>query len=601
MSIPQRLAALRSRMADRGIDAYLVSTDDYHCSEYVGDYFKCRHFISGFTGSAGTALITRDFAGLWTDGRYFIQAAAQLEGSGFTLMKMGQEGVPTLEAWLEEHLGSGQVLGFDARTVTVSYGEKLGQILAGKGACIDGSLDLIGEIWTDRPALSCRPVWELDTIYAGKSRTDKIRQIRQELAVKKSDYLLLASLADIAWLLNLRGDDVSCTPVFLSYLVLSQSRVRLFAQEDAFTPEILEALRRDGVELLPYDSVYSFLKQIPGERTLLLDPAQTNLALRRSLPGSVKVLAGINPTQMPKACKNSIEVANMRKAHIRDGVAVTKFICWLKKTVGGNGEAPVTELSALSRLEQFRREGKNYLGPSFDYIIAYGPHAAITHYSPSEASDIPLEPRGMVLADTGGHYLEGTTDITRTIVLGPLTEEEKKYFTLVLKGNLNLAAAKFLHGCTGRNLDYLAREPLWAIGEDYNHGTGHGVGYLLSVHEGPNGFRWKAVPERIDGSVLEEGMISSDEPGYYRENAFGIRHENMMVCLNAEKNDSGQFMKFDTLTMVPFDLDAVIPEMMTPREIRLLNDYHRRVFEKISPWLNDEERSWLWDATRPIG
>ena len=291
----------------------------------------------------------------------------------------------------------------------------------------------------------------------------------------------------------------------------------------------------------------------------------------------------------------------MRKAHIRDGVAVTKFIYWLKHTVGREGAAPVTELSALSRLEQFRQEGETYLGPSFDYIIAYGPHAAITHYSPSEATNVELKPAGMVLADTGGHYLEGTTDITRTIVLGPLTEDEKAWFTRVLRGNLNLAAAKFLHGCTGRNLDYLAREPLWEIGEDYNHGTGHGVGYLLSVHEGPNGFRWKSVPERIDGSVLEEGMITSDEPGYYRENAFGIRHENLMVCRKAEKNSCGQFMAFDTLTMVPFDLEAVVPEMMTSREIELLNAYHRKVYETISPRLNEEERIWLKEATRPIG
>ena len=532
MTVSQRLAALRSRMKQKGIDAYLIPTDDYHGSENVGDFFKCRSYLTGFTGSAGTAVVTADFAGLWTDGRYFIQAASQLAGSGFTLMKMGQEGVPSVEDYLEKTLKDGQTLGFDGRTVTARSGEKLCGQLGMKGVGIVSSCDLVGEIWEDRPALSCKSVWELDVIYAGYPRNEKIARIRKSLAERKTDYLVLTSLEDIAWLLNLRGDDVECTPVFLSYLVLSQSRVRLFAQKEAFSAELAEKLRKDGIELLPYGDIYSFVSGFRAGCCVWMDPAKVNYTLRSLVPGNVKIYMAPNPTLIPKACKNSIEVANMKKAHIRDGAAVTKFICWLKKAVAASSEGKgecVTELSALHKLEEFRRQGKHYQGPSFVYIIAYGEHAAIPHYSPSEETNVPLQARGLVLADTGGHYLEGSTDITRTIVLGPLTDEEKQYFTRVLIGHLNLAAAKFLYGCTGRNLDYLARQPLWEIGEDYNHGTGHGVGYLLSVHEGPNGFRWKSVPERADGAVLEEGMIQSDEPGYYREGAFGIRHENLMV------------------------------------------------------------------------
>lgn len=597
MTVPQRLAALRSLMRQKGIDAYMIPTDDYHSSEYVGDFFKCRRFLTGFTGSAGTAVVTSDFAGLWTDGRYFIQAAAQLEGSGFTLMRMGQEGVPTIEEFLEANMTEGQTLGFDGRTVTAQGGEKLAQLLEKKQIRIDSSQDLVGEIWEERPALSCEKVWELDPIYAGKSRIEKIREMRKAMAACKATYLLITSLEDIAWLLNLRGNDVECTPVFLSYLVLTQSKVRLFAQKEAFSEEILSHLEKDGTQLLPYDGIYDFISRLPKNHSLWLDPAKANYTLRRLVPEDVEVICAPAPTVLARACKNSIEVANMKKAHIRDGVAVTKFICWLKKAVR---EETVTELSAIEKLEELRREGKNYLGPSFGYIIAYGEHAAICHYSPSPESNVPIRPSGLVLADTGGHYLEGSTDITRTIAVGELTDEEKDYFTRVLRGNLNLAAAKFLHGCTGQNLDPIARGPLWEIGEDYNHGTGHGVGYLLGVHEGPNSIRWKIDPDRFTGAVFEEGMITSDEPGYYREGAFGIRHENMMVCRKAEKTWAGQFMCFETLTLVPFDLDGVLPEQMTPAERALLNAYHEKVYEKIAPHLNDEEREWLKEATRNI-
>ena len=602
MTVTQRLAALRALMKQRGIDACLVSSSDPHCSEYVGDHFKCRKFLTGFTGSAGTALVTDSFAGLWTDGRYFIQAEKELAGSGFTLMKMGQEGVPTIEAFLWENLKEGDTLGFDGRTVTARYGDCLKNLLSEKQVRINPSPDLVGELWEDRPALSCEKAWELDIIYAGYPRSKKIAQMRKAMAERKADYLLLSSLEDICWLLNIRGNDVACTPVVLSYLVLSQSRVRLFIQESAVDAELKESLRKDGVELLPYNGIYEFVGNCPAGARYWLDYTSVNLTLKNAIAREAILMDRQNPTLLAKATKNSIEVANMKKAHIKDGVAVTKFIFWLKNAVNASEEGgeKITELSAARKLEEFRQEGMNYLGPSFGSIIAYGPNAALAHYSPSPESEATLAAKGLVLSDTGGNYLEGSTDITRTIILGPVTEEIRKYFTLVLKGHLNLAAAKFLYGCTGQNLDILARQPLWAVGEDFNHGTGHGVGYLLSVHEAPNGFRWKSVPERNDRCVLEEGMITSDEPGYYREGAFGIRHENLLVCRKAEKNEHGQFMEFEPLTLVPFDLDGIDPSLMNEEEKARLNAYHQKVYEKIAPHLNDAERAWLKKATREI-
>ena len=597
MTVPERLAALRSYMKEIGIDACMIPTDDFHSSEYVGDFFRCRAWLTGFTGSAGTAVVTQDFAGVWTDGRYFIQAAAQLAGSGFELMKMGQEDVPTILEFLCSHLKEGQVLGFDGRCVTTSSGEQLEAALAQAGVSVRTDVDPVGAIWEDRPALSCKSAWILSEVYAGRSRKDKIALIRKAMAKEKATYLLLTSLDDIAWLLNIRGDDVECNPVVLSYLLLSQSKVKLFAQENAFSPKVRKELAQSHVDLLPYEDVSAHVAALQGGRSVWIDPSKVSIALTKQIPENVRQIRAFNPTLVPKAAKNSIEVANMRKAHILDGVAVTRFIYWLKQNVG---KEEITELSADVKLQELRREAKSYLGPSFNSIIAYGPHAAITHYSASPESNAALEPHGFVLADTGGHYLQGTTDITRTIVLGETTQQEKEYFTRVLRGHLNLLSAKFLYGCTGRNLDYLAREPLWEIGEDYNHGTGHGVGFLLNVHEGPNGFRWKTVPERVDAGILEEGMITSDEPGYYLEGAFGIRHENLIVCVKDEKRPCGQFMRFEPLTLVPFDLDAVLPEMMTEKEIELLNNYHALVYKKIASRLPEAEKAWLKEATRPI-
>lgn len=583
-------------MKEKKIDAYLVATDDFHGSEYVGDYFKCRKYITGFTGSAGTAIITQDMAGLWTDGRYFIQAADQLRDTTIELFKSGEPGVPTVHQFLNDKLEEGMCLGFDGRTVSAREAEELQELLQEKHITFSVNDDLIGEIWEDRPVLSCEPVMELDIRWTGKSRADKIAEIREQMKAKEADTFILTSLDDIAWLLNIRGNDIHCCPVVLSYLVMMENELRLYANAAAFSEEIRSNLEADGVKIYPYDDVYSYVQSISSDKKVLLSRANVNSRLVSNIPSEVTILDEPNLTLLPKAVKNETEMENERIAHIKDGVAVTKFIHWLKKNVT---RTTITELSTAEKLYQFRSEQEHFLGDSFDPIIAYGTHAAIVHYSATEATDIPLEARGMVLADTGGHYLEGTTDITRTIVLGPVTAKEKKFFTAVLRGNLNLAAAKFKYGCTGLNLDYLARGPLWELGEDYNHGTGHGVGYLLNVHEGPNSFRWKNLPGN-PAPVLEEGMITSDEPGYYLENEFGIRHENLVLCKKAEKTSFGQFMCFEPLTMVPFDLEGINPEEMTERERKLLNDYHQKVYTTISPYLDEEEKEWLKQATREI-
>ena len=595
MTVKERVAALRVRMKETGIDAYLVPADDFHGSEYVGEHFKCRKYITGFNGSAGTAVIMQDMAGLWTDGRYFIQAANQLDGTGITLFKMGEPEVPTVHEFLKKNLTQGMCLGFDGRTVSAKEASELEKLLDKNGVSLSVDHDLIGDIWENRPVLSCEPVMELDVKWTGESRADKLTRIRKAMEEKGADAFVLTSLDDIAWLLNIRGGDVHCCPVVLSYLVMTRKEIKLFANERAFPAEVLDALAKDGVTLLPYDSIYEYVKTFEKDMTVLLCRDKVNSRLVSNITAGIKILDEENLTLLPKAIKNPVEVENERIAHIKDGVALTKFIYWLKKNVG---KLPITELSAEKKLYSFRSQQENFIDNSFDPIISYGTHAAVVHYSATPETDIPIEPRSFVLADTGGNYYEGTTDTTRTIVMGPVTDEEKKFFTAVLRGMMNLGNAKFRYGCTGVNLDYLARSPLWELGKDFNHGTGHGVGYLLNVHEGPNSFRWKIVPG--NNAVLEEGMITSDEPGYYVEDGFGIRHENMIVCKKAEETEYGQFMCFEFLTMVPFDLDAVVPEQMTARERELLNRYHAQVYEKISPYLDEDEREWLKEATRAI-
>ncbi len=595
--IKARIDALRREMASKNIDIYLIGSEDFHGSEYVGDHFKCRAYMSGFTGSAGTLVVTMEEAGLWTDGRYFIQAEKQLQGSGIDLYKMFNEGVPSVSEWILSHVKEGQCLGFDGRTMGAREGKMYVEELAKLGATVCGKYDLVDTIWENRPALSKEPAWLLGLQYAGESREDRIANVRKAMEEKAADLFVLTSLDDIAWLLNIRGNDVYANPVVLSYVIMTKESLTLYCAEGIFDEAAAAELAAAGISFKPYNQIYTDLPELTKGKAVMYDGGCTNYAITEQLAADAKVIDETNPTLLPKAIKNAVECENIRQAHLKDGIALTKFMCWFKKNVG---KVAMTEISVADKMESFRKEQPGYLEPSFDPISGYDKHAAIIHYSATPETDIPVEGRGLLLMDTGSQFLEGTTDITRTFACGPLTEDEKKFFTLVLRSNLNLGGVKFKHGVRGYNLDYVAREPLWQLGLDYNHGTGHGVGYLLNVHEGPNGFRWNIRPDRNEGAIFEEGMVTSNEPGYYWEDHLGIRHENMMICRKGEKTEYGQFMYFETVTLVPFDLDAVVPEMMTEREKQLLNDYHREIFEKVSPYLNEEEKAWLVTATRPI-
>ena len=592
----KHLEQLREKMRERGIDVYVVPTSDYHESEYVSEHFACRRYITGFTGSAGTAVVTMEEAGLWTDGRYFVQAAKQLEGSGVTLRKMGVEGVPTILEYLHQAMPEGGTLGFDGRVVNELLGEEMEAAVAARHAKIAYGEDLVGMIWADRPALSREPVWILDEKYCGKSAAEKIADLRAAMREAGADVHVLTALDDIVWLLNIRGNDVPCNPVVLSYLAVTETEVLLFIQEEALDDSARSYLEGLGVAVKPYDSIYDYVKTLAGQ-AVMVEKSRVNYALCHNLDASCRVIDRMNPTALAKAVKNPVEMENIRRAHIKDGVAVTKYIYWLKKNIG---KIPMDEMSVADRLEEFRREQEGYLGPSFNTISAYGPNAAMCHYSATEESKAVLEPRGLYLVDSGGQYYEGTTDITRTIALGELTAEEREHFTLTAMSMLRLGNVKFLHGCRGLNLDYVAREVFWQRGLNFDHGTGHGVGYLLNVHERPNGIRWKVVPERQDSGVLEEGMLTSDEPGIYIEGSHGIRTENLILCRKAEKTEYGQFMRFEFVTFVPIDLDAIDKSLMRPEDVEMLNAYHREVYEKISPYLTAEEADWLREATREI-
>ena len=594
--IAERLSRLRALMQQKGAGAYYVPTADFHLSEYVNPYFKSRQYLTGFTGSAGTLVVTMDEAALWVDGRYFIQAEEQLSGTPVKLMKMGEEGVPSVLEYLSK-LPEGTVIGLDGRTISAAMALRMEKTLSTRNITLEPDMDLVGDIWPDRPPLPNAPVYVLGVDSVGVSAADKIADIRRVLVEKDADAHVLCTLDDIAWLFNLRGGDVECNPVFLSYAIIERDAAYIFADKSKFHACVQEYLRQLNVTLLPYNDIYEFASKYDEGDAILLSTASVNYTLYDKLYDKAIIIDEENPEQLKKAIKNPVEIENMRKAHIKDGLAVTRFMRWVKENVG---KEPISELSAAAKMDSLRLETEGNLGRSFSTISAYGPHAALPHYAPTEESNLAVEPRGFLLMDSGGQYYEGTTDITRTIAVGPLTDTEKKHFALVLRSMLRLANARFLYGCRGLNLDILARGPLWDEGLDFKHGTGHGIGYLLNVHEAPNGFRWKIVPERVDSCVFEEGMITSDEPGIYIEGSHGIRTENLIVCRKGEKNEYGQFMYFETLTMAPIDLDAIDPSYLNDAEKQQLNDYHKLVYEKLSPYMDDGEREWLRKYTRAI-
>lgn len=594
MTVQERITALRRLMSEKNIDAYLVPSADNHQSEYVGDYFKSRAFITGFSGSAGTAVITKDEAGLWTDGRYFIQAEKELEGSGINLYKMGNPGVPTINEYLDSVLPQNGTLGFDGRVISMSEGKQYKQEFAYKNVRIEDKYDLINDIWTDRPSMSGHPVFLLDKKYSGESTTSKLTRVREEMKKVGATAHLLITLDDIAWLLNFRGKDIAYTPVVLCYAIVMMDCVHLFINEAKLFAEVKTALSKDNVILHPYNDVYAFVKELSSDDAVLLDPARLNYALYNNIPANVKRIEKTNPCVLFKSVKNEIEIENIKKAHVKDAVAHTKFMYWLKTRFN---KETITELSASEKLESLRAEQENFLWPSFAPISAYGPHAAMCHYSSSEKTNVELKEGTFFLTDTGGNYLEGSTDITRTVALGEICDEFKIHFTTVLRGNLALSKAIFLQGCTGENLDILARQYLWNLGLDYNHGTGHGVGYLLSIHEAPCSIRWQHRGEPV---ALQSGMILSNEPGLYIQDSHGIRLENEILVRKGLQNEYGQFLKFEVITYVPFDLDAIDASLLREDEKEQLNEYHKLVYDIVSPHLTGGEKEWLKIYTRAI-
>ena len=595
--ITKRVELLREQMKRHHVDAYIVPTSDFHETEYVCDYFKARAFMSGFSGSAGTCVFTAEEGKLWTDGRYFIQAQKQLEGSGIDLMRMGEEGVLTIEEYLAKVLPNNAVLGFDGRVMNTAMVEKLQETLKEKQIEIQCDMDLVGEIWVDRPALPASQTFALEEKYTGKSAGEKLNALREEMKQIGANAHIITRVDDIAWLLNMRGHDIPCFPVVLCYALIEADKATLYMDAKRLSEDLKEKFDQINLTVKAYEAIYEDVSHLDKNSHVLLDKANTNYKIVSSLPNGVQIINQPNPIVLMKAKKNPVELENIRRCHIRDGVAVTKFMYWLKHTVG---KEKVTEISASEKLLAFRKEQDYFIEESFQTIAAYKDHAAMMHYSATQESDVELEQEGMLLVDSGGQYYEGTTDITRTFVLGPISEECRYHFTTALRSMIALAKAHFLYGCRGMNLDILARGPLWDLNLDYKCGTGHGIGHVLNVHESPNGFRWRVVPERNDSCVLEEGMVQSDEPGVYLEGQYGIRHENETVVRKGEKNEYGQFMYLETITFVPFDLDGIDASLLTQYERQWLNDYHAEVYAKISPYLNKEECEWLKQATRAI-
>ena len=595
MTVPERLAALRKLMREKNIDVYVVPTADFHQSEYVGEHFKARKFITNFSGSAGTAVITLNDAKLWTDGRYFIQAAKQLEGTTVTLMKMFEPGVPSVNEYLEEILQAGQTLSFDGRVVSVGEGDEYAEIAKKKGAKVDYQEDLIDEIWTDRPPLSEEPAFFLEEKYTGESTASKLARIRKEMEEAGCDAHIVSTLDDTCWTLNIRGNDIEFFPLVLSYAIIKKDSFELYIDERKLDDNLKALLKKEGVNLHPYNAIYEGVKQLPAGTTVMVDKSKLNYAIFNNIPASVHVVNKRNPAILMKALKNPVEIENIRKAQIKDSIAHLRFMKWLKENVG---KIRITELSASEKLDEFRKEMGNFIRDSFEPISSFGPHSAIVHYCSSPETDVEFKEGTLYLSDTGAGFYEGSTDITRTFALGEVPQNMKDDFTLVAISNLQLGSAKFLQGCSGLTLDILARKPFWDRDMNFNHGTGHGVGYLLNIHEGPAGFRYKYRAGEVE--EIQEGMIITDEPGLYIEGSHGIRLENELLARKGVKNEYGQFLYFEAITLVPFDLDAINPDMMSEENKKLLNDYHAKVYEVIAPHLNDDEKAFLKKYTRAI-
>ena len=590
-SIKERIHALRMTFRPNNIKAFIIPSTDPHLSEYVAPYWMSREWISGFTGSAGTAVILMDKAGLWTDSRYFLQAEKELEGSGITLYKEMLPETPSITKFLCQNLKPGESVSIDGKMFSVQQVEQMKEDLAPYQLQVNLFGDPLKNIWKDRPSMPDAPAFIYDVKYAGKSCGEKVAAIRTELKKKGIYALFLSSLDEIAWTLNLRGSDVHCNPVIVSYLLVTQDEVVYFISPEKITQEVNEYLQEQQVSLRKYDEAESFLNSFAGEN-ILIDPKKTNYAIYSAINPACKVVRGESPVTLLKAIRNEQEIAGIHHAMQRDGVALVKFLKWLEASVLSGKE---TELSVDRKLHEFRAAQPLYMGESFDTIAGYKEHGAIVHYSATEESDVTLQSKGFLLLDSGAQYLDGTTDITRTIALGELTEEEKTDYTLILKGHIALAMAKFPAGTRGAQLDVLARMPIWSHGMNFLHGTGHGVGHFLSVHEGPQSIRMNENP-----IVLQPGMVTSNEPGVYKAGSHGIRTENLTLVCKDKEGMFGEYFKFETITLCPICKKGIIKEMLTAEEVKWFNDYHQTVYKKLSPSLNEEEKKWLLEATKAI-
>ena len=590
-SIKERIHALRMTFRPNNIKAFIIPSTDPHLSEYVAPYWMSREWISGFTGSAGTAVILMDKAGLWADSRYFLQAEKELEGSGITLYKEMLPETPSITKFLCQNLKPGESVSIDGKMFSVQQVEQMKEDLAPYQLQVNLFGDPLKNIWKDRPSMPDAPAFIYDVKYAGKSCGEKVAAIRTELKEKGIFALFLSSLDEIAWTLNLRGSDVHCNPVIVSYLLVTQDEVVYFISPEKITQEVNEYLQEQQVSLRKYDEAESFLNSFAGEN-ILIDPKKTNYAIYSAINPACKVVRGESPVTLLKAIRNEQEIAGIHHAMQRDGVALVRFLKWLEQSVPSGKE---TELSVDRKLHEFRAAQPLYMGESFDTIAGYKEHGAIVHYSATEESDVTLQSKGFLLLDSGAQYLDGTTDITRTIALGELTEEEKTDYTLILKGHIALAMAKFPAGTRGAQLDVLARMPIWSHGMNFLHGTGHGVGHFLSVHEGPQSIRMNENP-----IVLQPGMVTSNEPGVYKAGSHGIRTENLTLVCKDKEGMFGEYFKFETITLCPICKKGIIKEMLTAEEVKWFNDYHQTVYKKLSPSLNEEEKKWLLEATKAI-
>ena len=602
-----RIELLRAAMKREGIDAYMIPTADFHNSEYAADHFRAREFFSGFTGSAGTLVVRGEEACLWTDGRYFIQASSELEGSGASLMKMGEPGVPTISEYLEQNMQEGSVLGFDGRCVPFKEGRGYEKLMKRKKGSLRIDLDLSEGIWTDRPALPCHPVMILEEDYTGEDIEAKLGRLRDAMQQEGASSYIDSKLDNIMWLLNMRGSDVACNPVALTHVFVDDRNVYLFIQDGEVTQELRSYAALHRISILPYDDLEEFLAVYDHRGDLLCDPDCVSYSVfLAASKGLHKAAAeyGLIRSQSPlikfKSIKNDVELANIRGCYKRDSAALCRFIMWLTDRVGKPGMEPLTESGAAAYLDNLRSGIEDYMDLSFGTISAYGPNAAMMHYEAVPGvSDAELRPEGMLLVDSGAQYLTGTTDVTRTIALGPVTDEMKKHYTLTAVSNLQLMGAVFLYGCTGAGLDILAREPMWKEGLDYKCGTGHGIGYFLSVHESPPSIRWRVFPGRQD-APFEPGMIVSDEPGVYLEGRYGIRIETILEVVEHTENEWGRFLAFEPLTLVPLDRNLLDPAYLTPETRKLLNEYHERVRAELMPLMDPEEQEWLILQTEPV-